>query len=322
MKITQRQLRRIIREYGRSEHGAEARGMAASYDRGYSDGLSTPQSPPTTGRDPEYLRGYEKGAADAEDSRGEAKYIREAEGSTKKYDTDSALKGEQSKLPDGLQKGIIDKTVEDREEQEEEDREEKNESLRITNRQLRRVIRESLAQDASEEEIAVAVLPLTQAQDWTAAAKLLLSIFSYADLQAFLDDSELADELENAGVSYDDMRKIEDAAWPIENARMKAAIAADPDKGWLEFLGDAWTSQIEPDDMKDIKWKEYKNYIRLKPPRSISHGVGEIEITDYDLSFSGTPGPKADFVEFLERRTGGQLGRRKPYRKSPAPYYD
>ena len=78
MKITYRQLRRIIREVGRSEHDAEARGMVASYQRGYDDGWSTPESPPTTGRDPEYLRGYEKGAADAEDASGKAKYIREA----------------------------------------------------------------------------------------------------------------------------------------------------------------------------------------------------------------------------------------------------
>lgn len=71
--------------------------------------------------------------------------IREAEGSTKKYDTDSALKGGQSKLPDGLQKGIIDKTVEDREEYEEEEREEKNESARIIRHQIRRIIKEEKA---------------------------------------------------------------------------------------------------------------------------------------------------------------------------------
>ena len=65
--------------------------------------------------------------------------IREAEGSTKKYDDDSALKGGQSKLPDGLQKGIIDKTVEDREEREEEEREEKNETLR---RNIRKIMAE------------------------------------------------------------------------------------------------------------------------------------------------------------------------------------
>ena len=193
-------------------------------------------------------------------------------------------------------------------------------NMKITRHQLRRIIREALAQDASEEEIAAAVLPLVQAQDWPAAAKLLLSIFSYADLQVFLDDSELADELENAGVSYDDMRKIEDAAWPIENARMKAAIATDPDKGWLEFLGDAWTSQIEPDDMKDVKWKEYKNYIRLKPPHSISHGVGEIHVMNSDIQDYG-PGTREDFVEFLTRRASGALKKRKIYR-SPPPVYD
>jgi len=59
----------------------------------------------------------------------------ESKGSTKKYDDDSALQGDQSELPDALQKGIIDKTVEDREE-------EKNESFRITKRQLRMIIKE------------------------------------------------------------------------------------------------------------------------------------------------------------------------------------
>ena len=42
-------------------------------------------------------------------------------------------------MPDALQKGIIDKTVEDREEREEE---EKNESFSITRRQLRGIIAE------------------------------------------------------------------------------------------------------------------------------------------------------------------------------------
>jgi len=70
--------------------------------------------------------------------------IREAEGNTEKYNDDSALKGDQSKLPDALQKGIIDKSVDDREEREEEDREEKNESIRITRRQLVQIIKESI----------------------------------------------------------------------------------------------------------------------------------------------------------------------------------
>ena len=194
--------------------------------------------------------------------------------------------------------------------------------MKITKKQLRKIIKEALAQDASDKEIAAAILPHVKTQGWHQAAEILLSIMSYPDLQLYLDDSTLADELQVAGVTYDEMRKIEDAAWPIEDKRMQAAIQGDPDVAWLRFLGNQWTSQIEPDDMKDIKWKEYKKYIRLKPPRSISHGTGEIEVTDYDLSFSGTPGSKADFIEFLERRAGGQLGKRKPYRRSPPPYYD
>ena len=62
--------------------------------------------------------------------------VREATQSTKKYDDDSALKGDQDELPDPLQKAIIDKTVEDRE---------KNESRsRYYNlrQRLRQIIRE------------------------------------------------------------------------------------------------------------------------------------------------------------------------------------
>ena len=64
---------------------------------------------------------------------------------SKKYDDDSALRGKQSDLPDGLQRAIIDKTVEDREEHEEEEKEEKNESVKISKRQLKRFIRETLS---------------------------------------------------------------------------------------------------------------------------------------------------------------------------------
>ncbi len=63
--------------------------------------------------------------------------------STKKYDDDSALKGGQSELPDPVQKGIIDKTTEEREEDEKKDE--------AIHRRLRRIIREySSAPTASE----------------------------------------------------------------------------------------------------------------------------------------------------------------------------
>ena len=110
MKITKRQLRRLIREFSNR-----------SYDMGLRDAKSGQE--PNQERydnDPDYADGY-----DSYD------HLEEADGSTKKYDDDSALKGDQSKLPDGLQKSIIDKTVEDREEHEEEEREEKNEGVTL-----------------------------------------------------------------------------------------------------------------------------------------------------------------------------------------------
>ena len=74
--------------------------------------------------------------------------IKEVTGSTKKYDDDSALRGKQSELPDGLQRSIIDKAVDDREEREAEEKAEKkkkNESMgkvKITRRFLRAIIKE------------------------------------------------------------------------------------------------------------------------------------------------------------------------------------
>jgi len=58
------------------------------------------------------------------------KIIREAEAFTSKHNDDSALRGDQSKLPDNLQKAIIDKTVEEREEWEEEKRKEAQEEVK------------------------------------------------------------------------------------------------------------------------------------------------------------------------------------------------
>jgi hypothetical protein len=100
--------------------------------------------------------------------------IREVKGSTKKYDEDSALKGGQSNLPDALQKGIIDKAVEDREDREEEDREERNESVKITKRHLRRIVKEELAGVSEEGDDIVdgyynAILELIS-NEWGAAA--------------------------------------------------------------------------------------------------------------------------------------------------------
>jgi len=68
----------------------------------------------------------------------------EAAKSTEKYDDDSALTGDQDELPDELQKGIIDKTVDDREE-------EKNESRTISKKRLHKMIREALSQPPDDE---------------------------------------------------------------------------------------------------------------------------------------------------------------------------
>jgi len=123
--------------------------------------------------------------------------------------------------------------------------------------------------------------------------------------------------------AYQFLRDIEDAAYDEYSKAMKARISSDPDTAWLRFLGNQFTAGIEPSDMEGIKWKKYKKYVRLSPPPSISHGIGEITVSmeDYEWN-SDKPGTWDDFIDFLERRAGGQLGRRKPYKRSPGSYYD
>jgi hypothetical protein len=345
--------------------------------------------------------------------------IREAGGSTKKYNDDSALRGDQSKLPDGLQKGIIDKTVKDREEREEEEREETNESLRITRQQLQRIILEwtgDMSLFELGQEDAVGNIPPQDADpDYmmgynevlidfgevpvkppkpgsgkpldpaelkhahvggsrrfregilleTEMLKIISNpnspetevfnrIANYAltnDIAGAMADEEVnTDELYweldemRPWVSYvggDEQWMTDDAVVPdnwdmdavyefmgdLENAwhddqakKDHAAVAADPDKDWLEFMANEFTSVITPNDLETLGWKEYKRYIRLSPPSSLSHAMGEIHIANQDIEQHG-PGTREEFVEFLTNRAGKTLKKRKIYR-SPPPLYD
>jgi len=193
MKITKRQLRRIIREssWGRSEHDAEASGMVASYRQGYRDAFRSPGRR-KVGANREYKRGYEKGLEDAkrgvrppdDDNPGRGR-MREADGSTKKYDDDSALRGKQSDLPDGLQRAIIDKTVEDREDREEK---EKNESIKITKSRLRRIIREVLEE---ETDIFVVIGNLGRGQQTMWPKSASPGVYSETEASRIADEQNL-----------------------------------------------------------------------------------------------------------------------------------
>jgi hypothetical protein len=191
--------------------------------------------------------------------------------------------------------------------------------MKITKRQLRRIIREAISPDASDEEIVQALTPHVQAGSWDEGAKILLAIFPWEDLPNFLDESELA-SLMWERFPKGTIQKLEDAAWKIESKRQDDLTTNDPDRGWLEFLGNEWTSSITPEDLPSIGWKEYKNYIRLSPPASISHAMGEIHIMNHEIEGSGM-GTRQDFVDFLTQRAGKPLKKRKIYR-SPPPVYD
>jgi hypothetical protein len=140
------------------------------------------------------------------------------------------------------------------------------------------------------------------------------------DSDNFFGDDAVVPEGWDADAVYEFMGDLESAWHQDQERKDNAAIAADPDKDWLKFMGDAWTSSITPNDLETLGWKEYKRYIRLSPPESISHGVGEVHITNDDIKYDG-PGTREEFVEFLTKRAGRTLKKRK---STPPmmPYYD
>ena len=136
----------------------------------------------------------------------------------------------------------------------------------------------------------------------------------------FAEDAVVPDNWD-ADAVYAFMKDLE-AAWHKDQAtKDHAAVAADPDKDWLKFMANEFQSVIVPNDLESLGWKEYKKYIRLSPPESISHAMDEIHITNDDLSGGHSPGTREEFVEFLTNRAGKTLKKRKIYR-SPPPLYD
>ena len=140
------------------------------------------------------------------------------------------------------------------------------------------------------------------------------------DPHAFSQDSIVPDNWDEDAV-YDFMGDLENAWHQDQATKDRAAVAADPDKDWLEFMANEFTSVVTPNDLETLGWKEYKRYIRLSPPSALSHAMGEIHITNDDLSHSSSPGTREEFVEFLTNRAGKTLKKRKIYR-SPPPLYD
>jgi len=217
--------------------------------------------------------------------------------------------------------------------------------MKITKHQLRSIIKESLLAEVKMQDIIVN--SYEDVSDYNILANFALTgdiagALAHPDIKHYVDKNEIGWVSDEAGgwfeqvgeatdlpapegwdrdKAYQFLKDLENAAWKVYNKQASASIKNDPDKEFLEFLGNQWSSMIEPSDMESIKWKEYKKYIRLKPPSSISHGVGEIHITREDTE-NLYPGAWEDFKDFLTTRTGGQLGKRKPYRKSPPPMYD
>ena len=181
--------------------------------------------------------------------------------------------------------------------------------MKISEHRLRKIIRVSLLREQQEMQDII-TNPYEDVEDYNRLANYALNndikgALADPELKYYIDNNEMGWVADEAGgwfeqvgsatdlpapegwdskKAYKFLRDLEDAAWKVYDKQAQAAIKGDPDKEFLEFLGNQWTSMIEPNDLEGIKWKEYKKYVRLTPPSSISHGVGEINISKEDIS--------------------------------------
>lgn len=217
--------------------------------------------------------------------------------------------------------------------------------MKTTKRRLRRVIRETLLKEEMLKIIANPHSPETETFNRIANYALTNDIQGamadpevntdelYWELdemrpwvdrvggkEQWCDDDCVVPDNWDADAVYDFMQDLENA-WHDDQAKKDhAAVAADPDKGWLKFMANEFSSVVTPNDLETLGWKEYKRYIRLSPPASMSHAIGEIHIANDDIE-NHSPGTRQDFVDFLKKRAGKTLKKRKIYR-SPPPLYD
>ena len=218
--------------------------------------------------------------------------------------------------------------------------------MKITKRYLRKLIRESLLQEEMIKIISNPHSPETEVFNRIANYALSNDIQGamadekvntdelYYDLDDmrpwvgrvggkdsnWMDDDAVVPDDWDADAVYGFMQDLENA-WHDDQAKKDhAAVAADPDKDWLKFMANEFSSVVTPNDLETLGWKEYKRYIRLSPPASMSHAIGEIHIANDDIE-NHSPGTRQDFVDFLKNRAGKTLKKRKIYR-SPPPYYD
>ena len=148
-----------------------------------------------------YQRGFKESAMKITKSQLRKIIREEGAKSTEKYDDDSALKGDQDELPDALQKGIIDKTVEEREEEEK-----KNESLTVTRHQL---------------EEAITAIDVATGEVWE-SEPLGIPDSAWPDLVNRLDLDVLGSDDPATGdheLSSEDFHKLDDETWGKQKQR-------------------------------------------------------------------------------------------------------
>ena len=200
--------------------------------------------------------------------------------------------------------------------------------MKITKRQLRRIIKESLLLETSDFSTKLKkIRVLLDKDEIEDAAEMYASMnedpsYFGGELEAIrFEYEETADFFENAPAEVG--REFEDLAYEYLSDRGQAAISSSSHKNELLAISNSFTTQVTPDEVKHITYQ----------PRVRKGQLANVNMEDNDgllgnLATGMTPDEAKRYGTTLEKvmATLDSLGATKRTRRKPVkmslPYYD
>lgn len=188
--------------------------------------------------------------------------------------------------------------------------------MRITKRQLRKLIRESIQNPDDAMKAAL------KADDLAAFAKLIVDEAGQ-EAYLWLEDMKFDDP------DFEDVRdllkdpSVEAAVYDEQNARINADIASSPNKNELSALGDAFQAAVSDADVKYIVYQPHKKggQVAALSLEDTDDRLGNMSVTlsDSDTKHSSTT--LQAVMDALEKG-GAQLRKKRAPTKHVPPMYD
>ena len=190
--------------------------------------------------------------------------------------------------------------------------------MKITKRQLRRIIRESMQSD----DFVTATKAALQADYIETFAELMVDEYGQ-DAYLHLEDMKFEDQ------DFEDVRdllhgpEIEDAVYAAQDNRLNTAIASSPNKNELSALGDAFQAAVSDADMEYIVYQPRRRggQVTALSLEDTDDRLGNMSVS-LSASDAGHFGTTLQTVMDVLDKGGAQSRKKRPPIKHVPPMYD